>query len=67
MDNHYIPELARIVQIQTETYDTKSFELALVEPPAKENSDSSQANSWKLSVWVWGKPLSAWPPVRITL
>jgi sulfhydrogenase subunit gamma (sulfur reductase) len=36
MDNHYIPELARIVQIQTETYDTKSFELALLESPAKE-------------------------------
>jgi sulfhydrogenase subunit gamma (sulfur reductase) len=36
MDNGYIPQLARIVQIQTETYDTKSFELEFVESPVKE-------------------------------
>ncbi len=36
MDNGYIPQLARIVDIQTETYDTKSFELEFVEPPVKD-------------------------------
>jgi sulfhydrogenase subunit gamma (sulfur reductase) len=36
MDNRYIPLLARIVQIQTETYDTKSFELEFAEPSVKE-------------------------------
>ena len=36
MDNGYLPQLARIVQTQTETYDTKSFELEFVEPPVKE-------------------------------
>ncbi len=36
MDNGYIPQLARIVEIQTETYDTKSFELEFVESQGKD-------------------------------
>ena len=36
MDNGYIPQLARIVQIQTETYDTKTFELEFVESRVKD-------------------------------
>lgn len=36
MDNGYIPQLARIVEIQTETYDTKSFGLEFVESQGKD-------------------------------
>ncbi len=36
MDNGYIPRLARIVEIQTETYDTKSFGLEFVESQGKD-------------------------------
>jgi sulfhydrogenase subunit gamma (sulfur reductase) len=36
MDNHYLPRFVRIVKVQTETYDTKSFELEFVESSAKE-------------------------------
>ncbi|OGP52099.1 MAG: hypothetical protein A2Y79_12425 [Deltaproteobacteria bacterium RBG_13_43_22] len=36
MDNNYLPRFVRIVGIQTETYDTKSFELEFVESSAKE-------------------------------
>jgi sulfhydrogenase subunit gamma (sulfur reductase) len=36
MDNSYLSQLVRIVHIQTETYDTKTFELEFIESLVKE-------------------------------
>ena len=32
MSNIYLPNLARIIKIQDETYDTKTFEFEFVDP-----------------------------------
>ena len=36
MSNIYLPNLARIVKTQNETYDTRTFEFELVDPQAKQ-------------------------------
>src|SRR5512137_1455629 len=36
MSNIYLPNLARIVKIEDETYDTKTFEFEMVDPKAKQ-------------------------------
>jgi sulfhydrogenase subunit gamma (sulfur reductase) len=50
MDNIYLPNFARVKDIQNETYDTKTFELEFVDPGVKESFGFKSGQFLEVSV-----------------